>query len=126
MISVTASAPPGLLGQSPVREIEAAGRTPAGAGTHPAVREVPQGAAKIREEKPQDAALEEALKKAAPRPDISLRELSIRVLPDSNRVVVEVIDSETKTVVRQIPPEESLNLLRHLPRHRALLVDREG
>lgn len=68
----------------------------------------------------------ETLKTSAPRPDINLRELSIRVVPETNQVVIEVIDAETKDVVRQIPPEYALDLLRTLPRQRAAFVDKEG
>lgn len=74
----------------------------------------------------QAATAEVALKKGAPLPEVHLRELSIRVSPETNRVVIEVIDSETKDVVRKIPPEEALDLLRSLPQRRALFVDREG
>ena len=92
----------------------------------------PDDSAKTKppEEEPPPAAERGAerpgLKKTAPLPEVHLRELSIRVSPETNRVVIEVIDSETKTVVRKIPPEEALDLLRSLPQQRALLVDREG
>ena len=67
-----------------------------------------------------------ALKKSARLPEVHLRELSMRVSPETNRVVIAVIDSKTKAVVRQIPAEDALDLLRNLPKSRALFVDREG
>lgn len=83
----------------------------------------------VNETKPdqaEEARAKTELKKAVPLPDVQQRELSIRVSPETNRVVIQVIDSETKDVVRQIPPEEALDLLRLLPQQRAVFVDREG
>ncbi|MCP5415713.1 MAG: flagellar protein FlaG [Chromatiaceae bacterium] len=42
------------------------------------------------------------------------RELNFRVDDDSGHTVIEVIDSETEEVLRQIPPEDVLTLLEHL------------
>jgi len=42
------------------------------------------------------------------------RDLSFSVDKDSGRTIITVIDSETQEVVRQIPPEEVLNLALHL------------
>ncbi len=59
-------------------------------------------------------------------PSMPGRELSIRVESSSGRIVIEVRDSETKAVLRQIPPEERLALLRQLAVQPGSLVDREG
>jgi flagellar protein FlaG len=42
------------------------------------------------------------------------RDLSFSVDKDSGRTIITVIDSETQEVVRQIPPEEVLNLALNL------------
>ena len=42
------------------------------------------------------------------------RDLSFAVDEDSGRTIITVIDSETQEVVRQIPPEELLNLALNL------------
>ncbi len=46
--------------------------------------------------------------------------------PDSNRVVIKVIDSKTKDVLRQIPAEETLRFLQELSGRRGLLLDEQG
>lgn len=58
-------------------------------------------------------------------PEFSGRELSIRREPDLNQVVVQVLDSETKEVIRQIPPDEVLSVLRQLQKT-GLLLDKRG
>lgn len=88
---------------------------------------VAEDAAKqLKADQAEDVNATDELKKAVPLPDVHQRELSMRVSPETNRVVIQVIDSETKAVVRQIPPEEALDLLRLLPKQRAVFVDREG
>ena len=42
------------------------------------------------------------------------RDLEFSVDEDSGRVIVTVLDSETKEVIRQIPPEEALKLAQNL------------
>jgi flagellar protein FlaG len=42
------------------------------------------------------------------------RDLSFYVDEDSGRTIITVIDAETQEVVRQIPPEEVLDLAMHL------------
>lgn len=42
------------------------------------------------------------------------RELKFSIDEDSGRTVITVVDSETKEVIRQIPPEEVLSLSQHL------------
>lgn len=112
-----------LAGAGPDRSARPdAGRSAAEGG--PAAQEParPDGRVQATDE----AADARSLKKTAALPDVSRRELSIRVSPETGRVVIQVLDSDTKAVVRQIPPEEALDLLRHLPQKRAVFVDREG
>jgi flagellar protein FlaG len=42
------------------------------------------------------------------------RDLSFAVDEDSGRTIITVVDSETQEIVRQIPPEEVLDLAMHL------------
>jgi flagellar protein FlaG len=58
-------------------------------------------------------------------PDYPRRELSVRHEPDLNQVVVQVLDSKTKEVVRQIPPEEVLSVLKQLQKT-GVLLDKRG
>lgn len=58
-------------------------------------------------------------------PEFAGRELSIRREPELNQVVVQVLDAETKEVVRQIPPDEVLSVLRQLQKT-GLLLDKRG
>jgi flagellar protein FlaG len=42
------------------------------------------------------------------------RDLNFKVDDESGRTIITVLDSETKEVIRQIPPEEVLQLAMHL------------
>ncbi|HHJ12542.1 MAG TPA: flagellar protein FlaG [Chromatiales bacterium] len=52
------------------------------------------------------------------------RDLKFQVDKESGRTIITVLDSETKEVVRQIPPEEVLNLAERL--HLGASVDSTG
>jgi flagellar protein FlaG len=45
---------------------------------------------------------------------------------DANETIVKVIDRETNEVIRQIPPEELLELTKHLNELRGNIVDTVG
>ncbi|MCG8323946.1 MAG: flagellar protein FlaG [Thiotrichales bacterium] len=51
------------------------------------------------------------------------RELHFSVNKDSGRTIITVIDSETKEVIRQIPPEEVVALAEHFEQHSGLLMN---
>jgi uncharacterized FlaG/YvyC family protein len=54
-------------------------------------------------------------------------ELSFRMDRDLRRVIVHVLDAETKEVVRSIPPEDVVRSLQRLYENsRGILVDQEG
>lgn len=63
---------------------------------------------------------------AAPVAEFPRQELAIRKDDEINRVVVQVLDSETGEVVRQIPSEEWVRHLRRLRGAKGLFVDRKG
>ena len=51
------------------------------------------------------------------------RDLKFNVDDDSGRLIITVIDPETNKVVRQIPPEETLHILRRMERGGGALFD---
>jgi hypothetical protein len=59
-------------------------------------------------------------------PEFRHYELSFKLNEEKGRVVVQVIDSKTGTVVRTVPPDELLNALRADPDPRGVLLDRES
>lgn len=50
------------------------------------------------------------------------RDLHFSVDKDSGRIVVKVLDSETKEVIRTIPPEETLRMAEHLDSPASLML----
>lgn len=75
---------------------------------------------------PSETATTETVFEAPPSlPDYPRRELSVRHERELNQVVVQVLDSETKEVVRQIPPDEVLSVLKQLQKT-GLLLDKRG
>ena len=64
--------------------------------------------------------------KAVSLPEFAQYELSFRLDEERGRVVVQVIDKKTGTIVRTVPPEELGRAARRLPDPRGLLLDREG
>ena len=66
------------------------------------------------------------LKNGRGLPEVPLRELSIHVDRELGEVVIQVVNTETRNVLRQIPSEEALKMLRHLSGLKGSLVDTEG
>ncbi|MEW6269414.1 MAG: flagellar protein FlaG, partial [Thermodesulfobacteriota bacterium] len=77
-------------------------------------------------ERASDAAEQASAGAAAALPEFRLQQLSIRKHPDLDRVIVQVIDSRTGEVIRQIPPEEWVQVLESMHAAKGVLVDREG
>jgi flagellar protein FlaG len=82
---------------------------------------LPSGASQastVTEEQPTNPAQQEQVEQAVEDINDYLqsvgRDLSFAVDEDSGRTIITVIDSETQEVVRQIPPEELLNLALNL------------
>jgi flagellar protein FlaG len=78
-----------------------------------------------REDRPAPAA-EVPRAEAAAVADYPLRNLSVRMDPETNKVVVKVIDSVSGEVVREIPPDELARIDRDLGPRTGRLVEREG
>ncbi len=83
-------------------------------------------------EAPEEAASAEASKKIQPEEllnqikqitDNGLYTVQFESNNENNDLVVKVIDRETNEVVRQIPPEELLELTKHLEELRGNLVE---
>lgn len=64
------------------------------------------------------ARLQEALKQIEPRVELSVDD-------DINRVIFRVVDKESGDLIRQIPPEEVVELDRFLSGHSGLLVEED-
>ncbi len=88
-------------------------------------------ARKKQDEAPEELASSEAAKSIQPEELLS----QIKSLTDNgvysvrfenneaNQLIVKVVDSETDEVIRQIPPEELMELTKHLNELRGNLVD---
>jgi hypothetical protein len=64
--------------------------------------------------------------KPVPLPEFRRYELAFRLDKELNRVVVQVIDGETGTVLRTIPPEDLARALKQLNAPPGVLVDQES
>jgi len=101
------------LGPDATRGVPAASVRPEAA---PAERRAPQGDGAER-------AAEEARRAAS---SFKGYHLSFRFDRDINRVVVRVIDSDSGTVIRSIPPEEAVRMLKQLRSERGTILDAEA
>src|SRR5213594_3577554 len=74
------------------------------------------GRTRVPDQSPSEVARDDAPAPTAEQiklPEFRETELSFRIEQGLNRVVVQVIDAKTKTVLRSIPPEELLRLAKH-------------
>ncbi len=69
--------------------------------------------------------LNEALEKLKTIGDIFNRRLDFEVDEDTNRVIVKVIDTKTDKVIKEIPPEQLVQLAAKIQEMIGLLVDEE-
>jgi len=82
-----------------------------------------QAAAEPRQEKPDPQELLDQIKSLTEDGQYSVRFENDR---DANELVVKVVDRTTDEVIRQIPPEELLDLTKRLNDLRGNLVDTQG
>lgn len=54
------------------------------------------------------------------------RDLVFSIDKDSDRLVVKVVDSATKQVIRQIPEEETLSIAKHLDSSESLIIRKQA
>ncbi|MBM4267823.1 MAG: flagellar protein FlaG [Deltaproteobacteria bacterium] len=80
----------------------------------------------VREPAPVEDTPKAETKPPPPPPEFPLHELSIRHDADIHRLVVQVINSQTREVVRQIPSERFVRALKSLESAKGLFVDGEG
>ena len=71
------------------------------------------------------AHISEALEKLKHTGEIFNRRLDFRIHEETHRVVVKVIDTETDKVIKEIPPEQILQLAARIQEMIGLLVDEE-
>ena len=72
-----------------------------------------------------NAHISEALEKLKHTGEIFNRRLDFRIHEETHRVVVKVIDTETDKVIKEIPPEQILQLAARIQEMIGLLVDEE-
>jgi len=71
------------------------------------------------------AHISEAIEKLKHTGEIFNRRLDFRIHEETHRVVVKVIDTETDKVIKEIPPEQILELAARIQEMIGLLVDEE-
>lgn len=103
-------------------QMKAAASRPTGAGAR---QELPSSGQPVPPVSPIPAVAE--VKEAVSRLNVYVqtlrRDLQFRVDESTDRVVVTVVDTETKEVIRQIPTEEALSVARTLEQMAGVLLD---
>lgn len=80
-----------------------------------------QGSGQQKEHKPSEATVDDAVKRANLKMSHTRCEYSYH--EQTNRVMIKVIDKDTDKVVREIPPEKSLDMLQKIWELAGMLVD---
>ncbi len=106
----------GARGVTSSMEVSAAGEAVA------AVESKPPREQKAEVE-PQDSVADEALRKWL---ETQGARLTFARDDDTGKMIARLTDPETGEVIRQVPPEELLNLARSIDRYLGLLVDRKS
>jgi flagellar protein FlaG len=75
-------------------------------------------AAEVRQEE-----LQSAMKRISDYVQNVRRELQFSIDEESGRTIIRVIDAETEEVIRQLPPEELLQIARHIEAGEMNLVE---
>lgn len=70
--------------------------------------------------------ISEAMDRVASTAKLHGRKIHLEVEEELNMVIVKIIDSETDEVIRQLPPEEMVELSRNARDLKGLLIDKEG
>ena len=70
-----------------------------------------------------ESMMESAIKNANKRLRASSRELEYKIHEKTNRVMVKIINSETKEIIREIPPEKTLDIFAKVLEMAGLMVD---
>lgn len=80
-----------------------------------------QGGSQQKEHAPSEATVDDAVKRANLKMSHTRCEYSYH--EQTNRVMIKVIDKDTDKVVREIPPEKSLDMLQKIWELAGMLVD---
>lgn len=51
------------------------------------------------------------------------KDVNLKIHPETNRVIVQIIDAETNQVIKEIPPEKILNLVLKLEELLGFVID---
>jgi flagellar protein FlaG len=70
--------------------------------------------------------VQEAMHRVSTTAKMFNRKIHLEIDKDLNMVIVKVIDKETDEVIRQIPPEELVELAKHANDIKGLLINTEG
>ncbi len=68
----------------------------------------------------------EAMERVSGTAQLFNREIQLKVEDDIDMVIVKIIDSDTKEVIRQLPPEELVELSKNAKDLKGLLINKEG
>lgn len=71
---------------------------------------------------PADGHLHQAIERINQSLSVSRQGIEFSVDPDSDRVIVKVVDRETKEILRQMPSQEALDIAKALDRTQGLLI----
>lgn len=80
-----------------------------------------QGSGQQKDHKPSEATVDDAVKRANLKMSHTRCEYSYH--EQTNRVMIKVVDKDTDKVVREIPPEKSLDMLQKIWELAGMLVD---
>lgn len=78
------------------------------------------------EKKTADFHVEQALERVTSAAKLFDRKIHLEIESDLGIVIVKVIDEKTDKVIRQIPPEELVELSKHAQDLKGLLINKEG
>jgi flagellar protein FlaG len=103
------------------------GEEPAGAvGKKPKVRQEEVEERSLSQVSAERSRVEQAATRVNEVLTLANPQLRIRVDDETDRVVVKVVEQESGEVIRQIPPEELLELEKYLSNPKGLLLQEQG
>jgi len=70
--------------------------------------------------------VQEAMQRITNTAKMFHRKIHLEIDRDLNIVVVKIVDEDTDKVIRQIPPEELIELSKHAEQLKGILIDKEG
>jgi flagellar protein FlaG len=77
-------------------------------------------------EKHEDKNVKEAMDNISSIANFYNRQIRLEIDKDLKIMIVKVIDGDTNEVIRQIPPEELVELSKHAKDQKGLLINKEG